>query len=184
MYRLLKLGAVLAGYAFALLAAYAACYYRELQFQHAHVDTSGGMYAWGDLMTFSVVFGPLALFPSGLALYFLRRSQKFWTLLSIVSVPLAVTGLAALFLNVLVVSQHIQHPVWRGLTILGLLRVYPAPMLFLAFIVCACIAPTRRCRWLLLGAAAIEGPAAACSFYFIAWLPVWAVLQRIFLYAH
>ena len=66
MYRLLlRLGAVLAGYAFALLAAYAACYYRELQFQQAQVDTSGGMYAWGDLMTFSVVFGPLALLPTG-----------------------------------------------------------------------------------------------------------------------
>src|SRR5208337_3103007 len=98
MYRLLRLGAVLAGYAFALLAAYGACYYRELQFQQAQIDTSGGMYAWGDLITFSVIFGPLALFPTGLALYFVRRSQKFWTVLSIVSWPLAATGLAALFL--------------------------------------------------------------------------------------
>ena len=180
MYRLLRLGAVLAGYAFALLAAYGACYYRELQFQQAQIDTSGGMYAWGDLITFSVVFGPLALFPTGLALYFVRRSQKFWTVLSLVSLPLAATGLAALFLIVLVGTRHVQHPIWRDLAALGLLRVYPAPMLFVVFIICAFIAPTRRYRRLLLGAAGIESPAAACSFYFIAWLPVWAMLHRIF----
>lgn len=40
MYRLWRLGAVLAGYAFALLAAYGACYYRELQFQQAQIDTT------------------------------------------------------------------------------------------------------------------------------------------------
>jgi hypothetical protein len=115
-----------------------------------------------------------------LALYFVRRSQKFWTLLSIVSLPLAATGLAALFSIVLVGSRHVQHPIWRDLAALGLLRVYPAPMLFIVFIICAVIAPTRRCRRMLLAAAGIESPAAACSFYFIAWLPVWAMLHRIF----
>lgn len=92
---------------------------------------------------------------------------------------LAVTGLAALFVDVLVGSRHAQHPIWRDLATLGLLRVYPAPMLFIAFIVCAFIAPTRHYRRLLLGAAAIESPAAACSFYFIAWLPFWAILHTI-----
>ena len=180
MYRLWRLGAVLAGYAFALLAAFGACYYRELQFQQAHIDTSGGMYAWGDLIAFSAIFGPLALLPTGLALYFLRRSQKFRTVLSIVSLPLAATGLAALFSIVLVGGRYVQHPVWRDLATLGLLRVYPAPLLFVVFIICAFIAPTRRCRRLLLSAAGIESPAAACAFYFIAWLPVWAMLHRIF----
>ncbi len=172
-----KFSVVLAGYVFSLLAAFLVCYLRELQFQRDGVDTSGGMYAWGDLITFSMVFGPPALLTTGAALYFLRRSQKFWTAISISSLPIAFTGLASLLLAAVVMGGRQSIP--GDLAFLGILRMYPAPMLFSAFVFCAFLAPSRHYRRLLLGAAAIEMPAALCCSYFIASPFVWVIWHGI-----
>ncbi len=165
--RVLKLTLVLSGYAIALIAALAVCWVRELAFQRNHVDTSGGMYAWGDLITFSIVFGPLALVATGAALFFLRRAGKFWSLLSIAALPLALTGLAGLILNAFFTAQNMQHG-WRDLALVGILRIYPAPVFLFIFLFCCFFAPAGKYRRLMLAAAAIEIPAAATSFYFIA----------------
>lgn len=168
-----KFSVVLAGYVLSLLAAFLACYFRELQFQRDHIDTSGGMYAWGDLITFSMVFCPPALLTTGAALYFLRRLQKFWTAISISSLPIAFTSLAALLAAAAVMGG--QKSILPDLTLLGILRIYPAPIIFAAFVFCAFIAPSRHYRRLLLGAAALEMPAALCCSYFIAWPFVWVI---------
>jgi hypothetical protein len=79
---LAKISVVLAGYLAALLAACTAVYVRILNTQDAMAQASAGMYAFGDFLLFVVVFGTLSLAPTALALFFLRRVEKFWTGLS------------------------------------------------------------------------------------------------------
>ena len=73
MNRLTKLGLVFGGYVAACLVAGGAVYVYQLITQGAASQASAGMYAFGDLILFIGVFGLLALFPTGLALYFLFR---------------------------------------------------------------------------------------------------------------
>jgi len=77
MSRLTKLGLVLGGYVIACLVASGVVYVYERLTQDAVAQTSAGMYAFGDLILFVGVFGVLALFPTGLALFYLFR--KFLT---------------------------------------------------------------------------------------------------------
>ena len=74
---LAKLGLVIAGYVAACLIAYGAVYINDLFMDPAVLQASSGMSAFGDLILFIGVFGVLALFPTGLALYFLFK--KFLT---------------------------------------------------------------------------------------------------------
>ena len=72
-----KLGLVIGGYVAACLVASGAIYVYQFFTQDAASQASAGMYAFGDLILFMGIFGVLALFPTGLALYFLFR--KFLT---------------------------------------------------------------------------------------------------------
>jgi len=69
--KLVKLGIVIGGYMAACLVASGAVYVNGLFTQNAAAQASAGMYAFGDFILFLGVFGVLALFPTGLALYFL-----------------------------------------------------------------------------------------------------------------
>ena len=73
MHALGKLGLVIGGYAAACVAAYGVVYVYEQLTQTAAAQASAGMFAFGDLLLFLSVFGCLALFPTGLGLYFLIR---------------------------------------------------------------------------------------------------------------
>lgn len=73
MSRLTKLGLVLGGYVIACLVAAAVLYVYQLFTQDASAQASAGMYAFGDALLFMGVCGILALFPTGLGLYFLVR---------------------------------------------------------------------------------------------------------------
>jgi len=66
-----KLSLVIGGYAAACLAATGAVYVYQLFTQNAASQASAGMYAFGDFILFIGIFGVLALFPTGLALYIL-----------------------------------------------------------------------------------------------------------------
>ena len=73
MSSLAKLGLVIGGYVVACLVASGAVYVYQLFTQDAAAQASAGMYAFGDFILFVGIFGVLALFPTGLALYFLLR---------------------------------------------------------------------------------------------------------------
>jgi len=77
MSRLAKLGLVTGGYVAACLITSGSVYVYQLFTQDATSQASAGMFAFGDLILFVGIFGVLALFPTGLALYFLLR--KFLT---------------------------------------------------------------------------------------------------------
>ena len=66
-----KCGLVIGGYVAACLTASGVVYVYQLFTQSAAAQSSAGIYAFGDLILFAAIFGILALFPTGLALYFL-----------------------------------------------------------------------------------------------------------------
>ncbi len=70
---LAKLGLVLGGYVVACLIASVVVYVRGLFTQASTAQASSGMYAFGDLLLFLLIFFVLALIPTGLAAYFLFR---------------------------------------------------------------------------------------------------------------
>ena len=70
---LTKVGLVIGGYILACLIAVGTVYAYEWSIPTAASQASSGMYAFGDLILFVSVFGFLALFPTGLALYFVFR---------------------------------------------------------------------------------------------------------------
>lgn len=153
-----KLSLILAGYGGALLAAFTACYVVEKFFPGP--DPSGGMQAFGDMLRFLGLFGFLALFPTALALYFLRPLEKFWTVFSIASLALALTAPAAALL--LTGPHAVPWAVLAGF--FCLLEVLGSPLLGVTFAICAWLAPFRRPRQLLLAASAIEFAVAGCAF--------------------
>jgi hypothetical protein len=123
------------------------------------------MYAFGDAILFVAVFGVVALFPTGLALYFLRAFKKFWNVISFASLAFTVTGPVAASVIVLASSQRADQSVlaiWAGL---GVLRTLLTPLLAPAFVIAAFIAPTRFSCWALVGAAAIEGTIGTYAFF-------------------
>ncbi len=71
-----KLGLVIAGYVAACLLASGVVYVYQLLTDNAVTQASSGMYAFSDLLLFLAMFGILALFPTGLALYFLFRAFR------------------------------------------------------------------------------------------------------------
>jgi hypothetical protein len=160
---ILKLFVVVAGYGVALVAACTATYIRQLNTQGPNAQASAGMDAFGDASLFVAVFGILALFPTGLSLYFLRPARPFWTTLATGALTLAATGLFCA--GALELVRHLPSaPAWLQLVAgLGVLRMLGAPLLVFTFLLCACLAPTRFSRWALVGATGLEGLVAAYS---------------------
>lgn len=70
---LAKVGLVIGGYILACLIAVGTVYVYEWSIPVAASQASSGMYAFGDLILFVSTFGFLALFPTGLAVYFVFR---------------------------------------------------------------------------------------------------------------
>ena len=90
MKRLIKVSVVLAGYVAALLGACAASYVRGLLTPND--PASGGMQAFTDVSFFLAVLFILALVPTAVALWFLRRFEKLWTAFAVASLAVAATG--------------------------------------------------------------------------------------------
>lgn len=170
MSRYAKVGAVLAGYVVAFLVAGAAV--EVWARMNPSPDASGGMQAFGDSLRVLGLFVLLALAPTGLALYFLRSSEKFWRVLSTACLALAATGpVFALMLG----RHHASFGAGLVFGLFGTLRTMGAPLLGIGFLVCAAIAPTWRSRRLLLPAAAIEFAVGGYGYFCLWVLGHWAV---------
>jgi hypothetical protein len=154
-----KVGVVAIGYVVAILLASAAVAIRVATTSGPDAQASSGMHAFGDALLFVAVFGISALVPTAVALVFLRPYRQFWTLLSVVGLAVAVTGViaAALF----EVGRHATPSAldtWAGFSVL---RILVAPLLALTFLVCAVVSPQRSPRLALLSATAIEAAVSA-----------------------
>ena len=107
MKALVKFGVVLAGYVTAALVASAAVAVRVANTSGPDAEASAGMYAFGDGLLFIAVFSAVALFPTGLALCFLRPYRWFWVAISVTA--MAIAGTAILAASVYAVAAS----VWR-----------------------------------------------------------------------
>ena len=160
MRALVKGGVVAGGYAAALLVAAAAVAVRVASTSDPVSQASSGMHAFGDLLLFVGVFGVLAVVPTGAALFFLRPYPRFWSALAALGLVVAASGLAAAVL--FTVGRHAAPPSpiaeWAGLSIL---RILVAPLLALAFLVCAVFSPRRGPRLAFLAGTAAEAAVSA-----------------------
>lgn len=113
------------------------------------------MYAFGDSYLFIAVFGVLALVPTGAALYWLRPYHRFWVVLSVLGLSVAITGAAAA--TVFALGRHAEAPAmlatWAGFSVL---RILLAPVLAPAFLVGAFFTPYRSPRIAFLAATVVE----------------------------
>lgn len=71
-----KAGIVVAGYVVAFAIASAAVAVRIATMSRAEAAAAGGMYAFGDLALFVIVFGALSVIPTVAALFFLLSRRR------------------------------------------------------------------------------------------------------------
>ncbi len=157
----LKVTVVAGGYGAAFLAASAAVAIRMAITSGPDAQAAGGMYAFGDSVVFVAVFGLLALVPTGGALVFLRPYRRFWMVLSLLCLAVAVTGLTAAILYA--AGRHAPPSplaTWAGYSVL---RILVAPLLAPTFLVCALVTPHHSPRLAFLAATAIEAALTACA---------------------
>ncbi len=158
----IKFGTVPVGYVMAVVVASAAVAVRIADTGGPDAQASAGMYAFGDGLLFVAVFSAVALFPTGLGLFFLRPCRWFWVALSITALAVAVTALpaASVYAVAACLTLPPESPLmeWAAFAVLRMLVASP---LAAAFVLAGVIAPSRTSRWALLAAAGIEGAVAA-----------------------
>jgi len=160
-----RIGLVLAGYAVALGLAYAVVYIRDLLTAGTDAQASQGMYAGGDFMLFVAAFSVAAFVPTGLGLYYLRPYPMVWTGLSVLVLAMAITGPLGAFLSAWAPTFADRGSAWGMAGGLGFLRTMGAPLLAMAFLTCAVLAPSKRPRQAMLMAMGLE--CAASAYFFV-----------------
>jgi len=159
-----KIALVCAGYLLALVAgSVASCMYNARMAAMPY-DTSGGMYAAGDLMSGLGAFLVVAIVPTVLALWFLRHNRKLWQAIAIASLAFAGAGLLAVLMP-LAAHDSYRSPALTMFGWLGLVQLLGVPLWTLAFAAFAFFAPTPQSRRLLVTAIGIELVIGACAAY-------------------
>jgi hypothetical protein len=119
------------------------------------------MYAFGDGLLFIAVFSAVALFPTGLALFYLRPCRWFWVAISVMAVMIAATAVMAASVHAvaacLTLPRESPLMVWAAPAVMRMLAATP---LAAAFVLSGFIVPSRASRWSLLAAAGGEGAVA------------------------
>jgi hypothetical protein len=149
-----KVGLVAGGYIVCFIMAFAAVAVHAAITASSAGQATGGMYAFGDTILFIAVFGVSALVPTGAALVFLRPYRSFWIALSALGAAVAVTGIAAAIL--FAVGRNESASRLATLAQLSVLRILVAPLLALAFLLCAVLSPRGTPRRALLTSAGVE----------------------------
>ena len=162
MSRMAKVGVVMGGYAAAVLAGIVASWLYNARVGALPYDTSGGMYAAGEMMSSIAAFLVVALVPTLLALWFLRHHEGFWNTMSVASLAFAAVGLVAV-LSPIVFPTPPRHVGSLVVELLRLAQLLGVPLWCLAFGLFAFLAPTRATRRVLVTATAIELVIGVCA---------------------
>jgi hypothetical protein len=162
MTRAAKIGVVFGGYIAAIVAGIVAAQLYNAHMAAQPYDTSGGMYAGGELLTSLAAFLTVALVPTLLALWFLRRHEGFWNVVAIASLAFAGFGLLAV-LTPLAARNPGANIALMLVDLFGLLQLLGVPLWFAAFALFAFLAPTPPIRRKLVVAAAIELGVGFCA---------------------
>lgn len=118
-------------------------------------QSSSGMYAFGDSLLFLAAFGLAAVPATSAALFFLRPRRAFWVTLSVASLAVASTSLAAVLIYVAPMafdSRSLLHS-WSAF---ATLRILVAPLFAIFFALSGLFAPNRSARISLMAGATIE----------------------------
>jgi hypothetical protein len=156
-----KVGIVAAGYVFAFAIAALVFSVYIAATSGPHRQTSSGMFAFGDSLVFLGVLGVASVPATGAALFFLKSRPAFWRVLSIGSLVVASTAVAAVVLAALSSSAG-ADPRLKSWNVIVPLRILAAPLLALFFLLSGLFAPIRSARMGLLSASAMEIVAFVC----------------------
>ena len=172
MNRWIKLGIVLAGYVLAFVTSFFMTALYDRQFSPEDNQTMGGMIAGGEMMYGSTIFVLVSLVPTGLALWFLRPSRRFWSAFSSAGLWFAIVGLAAVVAMLATTGMTDGVSLMLFVDLLSLVQMLGSPLWILSFALSAALAPAPDLRRRLLAALVIEFVIAACGFvHFIARRP-------------
>jgi len=162
MSRVAKVGVVIGGYVAAILAGVAAGWFYNWRVSALPYDTSGGMYAGGEMISSLAAFLTVSLVPTLLALWFLRANRGFWNCVAVGALAFAGFGLVAVVRPLLfpTASPHVGSMIMELVRLSQLLGV---PLWAGAFGVCALLAPSRASRLTLVTATVIELVIAVCA---------------------
>lgn len=160
--RYVKASIVCAGYLLAIGVAWMAGYLYNLRMAAMPYDTSGGMYAGGELLTELTAFLGVALVPTLLGLWFVRGHQRLWQAVAVASLTFAVIGL----LGVVAFFLAARDPANPGLllfSLVGLAQLLGVPLWTFSFALFAVLAPTGRARRTLIVAIGVELVIGVCA---------------------
>lgn len=162
MSRAKKIGLVLGGYGLAVMVSALTTWAYEMRLAALPYDTSGGMYAGGSLIASLAVFLMAALFPTLLALWFLRSHPRVWQGIAVACLAFAAAGLAVVLLPL--------FARWEPANLFGVLmallwlgQLLGVPLWAAAFALFAFLAPTRPARRLLVVAVGLELAIGVCA---------------------
>lgn len=158
-----KLSLVLGGYGLAFAASGTCVFLYDRQWTPADNQSMGGMIAGGEMMLGFAVFCLGATVPTGLALWFLRESRKFWSAFTTAGLFFAIGGLCVVLLPLALRGAYPTVPIFVWLDLLAIVQMFGSPLWIGGFLVFAVLAPARDLRRRLLVAAAIEVVIAGCG---------------------
>ena len=150
-----KVGVVGAGYLAALAAGFGASWLYNLRMAAMPYDTSGGMYAEGEALSGLVAFLAVALIPTLMGLWYLRRNRVVWLTVSLAALAWATAGLVAVLITFATRGAG-HNPVLLLLELLALSQLLGVPFWIVGFALLAVLAPTPRSRRTLFVAIGIE----------------------------
>jgi hypothetical protein len=157
-----KASLVISGYMAAVLAAVVAGWLYDARVSALPYDTSGGMYAGGQMLTALAAFFTVALLPTGFLLWSLRRNERFWNTVGILSLWFAVVGLVAVLLPA-VTHGRVDNVALMLLSLIGLAQLLGVPLWAFALGLFAYLAPTKDTRMQLVTALGIEVVIGVCA---------------------
>ena len=150
-----KAGLVAIGYVAALAVALLVVGMYVARTSGPDRQSYGAMFAFGDSLLFLAAFGLAAVPATGAALFFLRPRPAFWVTLSVASLAVASTSLAAFLVNVAPMVFD-SHSSLHSRSAFASLRILVAPLFAMFFLLSGLFAPSRSARISLVAAATIE----------------------------
>jgi len=153
-----RLLAIVGGYGVAFALAILAVQVRLWLTDTPDAQASAGMYAFVDGMLFLAVLGLLSLLPTAALLTSFGSSRALWAAVAGLALIVAASGLVAvaLFAAMRLRLPFASDPTFETLAALSVLRLLPAPLIFLALTLAAAIAPPSLARRALMASLGVE----------------------------
>jgi hypothetical protein len=155
---------VLASYVLAFVASVTLVAIYDRHFTAADNQTSGGMIAGGELIYGTGMFLLLALAPTFLALWFMRKSRPAWAWFTGFGLAFAMLGLLAVLLT-LTIHEPPRALLIELASVIGVAQMLGSPLWIGGFALFAWLAPARDLRRRMLLATAIEVVVGACALW-------------------